>query len=208
MATNVSNSRDGSVRLFLAVDVPPAVRSQIIPAIHQLEPFRGSLKLVSPDAVHVTVKFLGPTASPRISAISRAASDAAGATPGFSLTLGGFGTFPAKSSALRVVWLGISRDSGYSELQRLFTRVEDYLVPLGVPRESRPFAPHLTLARVREGRRGEELQEIAGAVSALNERMWGDLSFTVSRLTLFRSDLSPSGPRYTVVTESPMRQAS
>jgi 2'-5' RNA ligase len=65
----------------------------------------------------------------------------------FELRAGGFGTF-GSGRTVRVLWIGVGGET--DRLRALAGRVEDATEPLGFPREKRPFAAHLTLARVRD----------------------------------------------------------
>jgi len=90
-----------------------------------------------------------------------------------------------------VVWVGME---GTEPLVKMAASLEEGCEPLGFPRESRSFSPHLTLARVREGFRpdvGEFLRRHQGQ----------DLgSFKVERIKLKKSVLTPAGPIYSDIT--------
>jgi 2'-5' RNA ligase len=93
-----------------------------------------------------------------------------------------------------VLWTGVRR--GARELAGLFDAVSDRLASVGVPRETRPFAPHLTLGRWRG--RGAKL-----SASALPDI--GPVGVqTVSSVTLFRSRLLPQGPEHSVLAHAPL----
>ena len=114
----------------------------------------------------------------------------AGATP-FTLSLAGLGTFPPKGRP-RVIWIGIQQ--GAEEVQRLRDRIDETLLPLDFPRESRPFHPHLTLGRVKNvGRLGPLLESLRGIETGEVGRM------QVRSVELMQSELHPAGAVYTAV---------
>ena len=204
MASNVSKAADIPVRTFLAVDLDDATRDRLAALLHGLEPHRTALKLVKPEALHITVKFLGPVLAARLASIESAARNAAKASTPFSLGLSGLGTFPGGRQSPRVVWVGLARDAGYDAFGELYERTEVALEPLDFARERRPFSPHLTLARARDGVTREQGMQVAEAVERLSQTSALGPPFQVQTLTLFRSDLSPAGPRYTPLAQLPI----
>ena len=77
------------------------------------------------------------------------------------------------------------------ELVQLAGKIEVAVSELGFARERRPFAPHLTLARLPEGlpaKAGQEVIAIAGSVD-----MPTVAPFNVERVSLMRSHLRASG---------------
>ena len=99
----------------------------------------------------------------------------------------------------RVVWLGIGE--GQSALAALAARVTDELRTRALKVDDRPFAPHLTLARVRDEATGPEARTIAAAAEAVDVP---PLRTRVDRIAVVESVLSPKGPRYTARAEVPL----
>jgi len=170
------------VRCFVAVELPPAMREEIgrLQACIATE----GLRLVKPDLVHVTLKFLGDVPAARVAQVGDALAGIDAAP--FPVRVRGIGAFPGRS--IRVVWLGLEGDFG-----ELYGKVEAALLPLGFAAEGRGFSPHVTLGRV--GRPGAE------AGNRLREKMEGLLgadmgSFTVDRFYLKKSTLTRGGPIY------------
>ncbi|MGH7322301.1 MAG: RNA 2',3'-cyclic phosphodiesterase, partial [Candidatus Rokuibacteriota bacterium] len=154
----------GSLRLFVAVELPEDVKQALREAIATLKRagIDDGLRWARLEGIHLTLKFLGATPPAKVPAIATALRDAlAGATP-FELRPEGLGTFhggrnphftrkfprEAYPSTLRVLWVGVSGDT--DRLADLAARIETALEPHGVEREKRPFSAHLTLARVRD----------------------------------------------------------
>lgn len=113
----------------------------------------------------------------------------------FTLTFHGLGAFPGLARP-RVIWVGVA--GGARECQALQARLEEALARRGLPKEPRPYTPHLTIARVREARGLEALQQ---AINRDARKDFGSLS--VSSVSLLRSDLHPSGARYTEISAVP-----
>ena len=136
--------------------------------------------------LHVTVKFLGQTDDARIDAIGDAVRAVARRTPAFEVHVRGLGAFPTATRA-RVVWVGLAPPA---PLAALAAEVDAALAPFGVERESRPFAAHVTLGRVRESRRNPALADALARPADCGR-------LAVTRIALMRSELHPRGARYT-----------
>jgi len=178
------------MRLFIAVDLPPTVRDALRRQEDDLRRELPGLRWVRPEAIHLTLRFLGEvdeTARPPLSAALAAALP--GSQPAFRVGVGGLGTFPSRGRP-QVIWVGlVEMEAG--TLTRLQARVEAAVQEAGFPPEERPFRPHLTIARAGGQRPPAGLVErLAG-----RERP-GPLSFEVSSVCLFRSILRPEGAEY------------
>lgn len=154
-----------------------------------------SLRFVEPRLAHVTLKFIGETgddAPPRL----RETLDAAVPPFAIPLRLGRAGTF-GPAARTQVAWLGIEGD--LEGLRALAERVDAAVAEaLGLPRETRPYSPHLTLARVRNSATSEERRAVAEAVAALPPP--SSSAFEATRAVLVHSVLGPDGPRYRVLS--------
>jgi 2'-5' RNA ligase len=187
---------DSSVRAFVALELPEEARAFCTAAITWARSALGSdgqvVRWVDPAAIHLTLKFLGSVPSERVPEIvDRLAREVASSRP-FQLTVGGLGLFP-NQRAPRVIWLALLGD--LAALAACQERVESATVPLGFPREKRPFQPHLTLGRVREGTAPAQLAAI-GRLPA----EWptgASEPFPVTSISLMQSHLSPRGAQYT-----------
>jgi len=173
------------IRSFVAVELPESM----IPGI--LEAQKGlalqGVRMVKPELVHITLKFLGDITLAQLGAI-KAALSRVRAEP-FSARTSGLGAFPGRS--VRVIWLGAEGD--FSPLHR---GVDDALSPLGFPRE-KGFRPHATLGRV-----GRPNPETSAILSERMSQMQLDLGeFTVDRFLLKKSTLTPGGPIYEDMAE-------
>jgi 2'-5' RNA ligase len=203
MVTDLSKlSGSGTVRLFLAVEVPNVVRASVARAREALPPLRG-ITWVQPELVHVTVRFLGPVPTLRVSDVEEAARYAAEGVQPHIVHLHGLGAFPNERQP-RVLWIGLRDDEGLHALTLLHGWVEAALEARGFGREDRAFSPHLTIARTRDDMPSRDRRALGEAVQEAKERVRPDDAFRLDTLTVMRSDLSPSGPRYTPLARVPL----
>uniref|UniRef100_B8DP27 RNA 2',3'-cyclic phosphodiesterase n=1 Tax=Nitratidesulfovibrio vulgaris (strain DSM 19637 / Miyazaki F) TaxID=883 RepID=B8DP27_NITV9 len=180
-----------------------------------------------PGNWHLTLRFLGAVPAPRCDEVADALRTISFAP--LQLAVGKAGVFPARGDP-RVLWLGLAQ--GAAECAALATAVNAALVPLGFTPEDRPFAPHLTLARLREARRegGQRRAAPPGGESAsppsrpsshaatdardallaaINTRISRAASpwpvCTVREMVLWRSDPGGGRPVYTPLAVLPSR---
>ena len=154
-----SSRQPEQLRLFVAVTLPAEAREAIARVIHALRAADVSgLRLVNPEGVHLTLKFLGNVDRSLLPALTDALHAVGEGAAPFALQLSGVGAFPNPRSP-RVLWAGVLGDT--ESLTALASRVDDTCSTLGFSRERRPFSPHLTLARVRESASAHERQHSA-----------------------------------------------
>jgi 2'-5' RNA ligase len=196
------------IRAFVAVEPDASLRQALAKAQAELRAVlqravgrKTRMQWVKPDSVHLTLKFLGDTPEERLADIRAALDRAAGGHARFSIEVEGLGVFP-NLRAPRVLWVGLAADS--HALARLAADVESALAALGYPPEAKPFMPHLTLARIKDGARdlGRAL-----AQERLLERAWMLGPLAVEAVSLMRSDLQPSGAVYTELCRARLKEA-
>lgn len=176
------------IRAFLAIDLPASLRPVLSRAQEELKKSGADVKWVPVGNIHITLKFFGNITDLQVANISEAvAATAAGQKP-FSLMVTDAGAFPSPKSP-RVVWLGIGGD--LEVLRDFHRRLETSFAALGFPPEDRPFAPHLTLGRVKS-----PAGRVALTQCLVNLPPPEAAPFQVSEIVLFRSNLSPKGATY------------
>jgi RNA 2',3'-cyclic 3'-phosphodiesterase len=151
----------------------------------------GDLKPVERENIHLTLKFLGSVSPSKLAEV-KSALGKVGFEP-FLLEIKGAGAFP-NLKRMNVIWIGVGE--GWSRAQLMFEETEKYLHEVGFSREARPFSPHITIARVKSGRKRDE---VAGFLEHIADESFG--SFTADRVRLKQSVLSPSGPTYSTLFE-------
>ncbi len=179
------------IRFFIAIELPENVKKIITLTQNTLKAGNASwLRWVSPDSIHLTLKFLGDISSDKIDEIKMAVTDAALGTNPFTLNIDGLGVFP-NIKRIQVVWVGLGGDMKI--LSGLQKRVESNLAILGYPEENREFTPHLTLARVRFQPQPNELQKFT---QFFNNTKPGPEKISVKEINLMESKLTPGGALY------------
>jgi 2'-5' RNA ligase len=181
-------------RAFIAADIVPG--DALVTVLHDLARSRADLKIVKPELLHVTLKFLGDTEENLTDELLARVENAAKNIEPFTIRLRGMGAFPSMSN-IRVVWVGIEDGRLLGEIA---SRLDSSLVDLGFERDRKGFVPHLTIARARSGRNMANVQEILRQNAASD---YGE--YPIDRILLKKSVLSPQGPSYSVVREHMLR---
>jgi len=198
------------MRIFIGIDLDPEVRARIQRFLEGVESFAPDARWVRPESLHVTLKFIGEQPLEQVEAITeRLRRVESGA---IEIRCGGYGFFPT-AMAPRVFWIGIHAGAQLAELAE---STDVATSELGIPREDRPFSPHLTLARAGAGRSSGSPKWRKGdgpnavfAVLAKRLAAMGEFDFgtmTAHEFILYQSQLSPKGSKYTKLQRFPMRR--
>lgn len=180
-------------RIFIAVPLDPSLYQPIVELEKQIEDAGAHLRWILPGHLHFTLRFLGEITADQVERVQRATREGAVAFQPFRIVLQGIGAFPSLRRA-EVVWVGV--EEGRETMTALARGVEAALAAGGFPAERRPFAPHLTLARVRERRPSAHLLR---ALEGSRQVVVGDQQ--VDHVVVMESRLHPKGARYTPVEE-------
>ncbi len=193
---------EGTLRLFVAVELPDEVRGALVSTIDALRRAgaQDGLRWVRPEGVHVTLKFLGAVPLGRVLAIVDALKTGLRAAAAFDLQPAGVGSFGGRRN-LRVVWVGVGGD--IEALSALAARVEAALAPLGFPPEQRPFAAHLTLARVWEDAPSSGREALHALLARFEPPPYP--TFHVEHVSLMQSTLKPRGAVYRALATFPLQ---
>ncbi len=176
------------VRLFVAINLPERVRERIAAGTEDLRGLEG-IRWVATDRVHLTLKFLGEIDEESERSVAEALARVAVGHEPFEARVTAPGAFP-NIRRPRVIWLGLEQSPELAALQR---ELEDALADLGFQREQRAFRPHLTLGRVRRGRRVD-----GDVLDSLVRRTEVSDAWQVDAVDLMRSHLLPTGAVYEV----------
>ncbi len=180
------------VRAFLAFEIGEEnVRKNIMDMQAQAAKTGADLKLVEPENIHMTIRFLGDITLNTAEKIF-AEMQLVKFKP-FPVQLTGLGVFPSLNYP-RVLWAGMAQ--GASQLREIFDQLEPRLQSLGLPPDRNAFSPHLTIARVRSARNKSQLAEF---VTKHSEYDFGSIEAKCLRLK--RSELTPRGPIYSTLKE-------
>lgn len=184
-------------RTFIAVVAEGEVHAAAQTAIDRLQSAAENVKWVAPDNLHWTLHFLGDLDDVEVAAVCRRTVDAAASLEPFILSAEGVGAFP-KVERPRTLYLGAGQGSDL--LSKLHQALEERLADLGFRGERRKFVPHLTLGRVGRGSHGGEV--LAERVAKLADYAGGQME--VAEVTVFASELTPSGPSYHILATAPL----
>ena len=176
------------MRLFVAVPLPASALEAAAALLRTLRALEWPVRWVRDEGLHITLKFFGEVTSDRVEPIEEMLQFATSGMAPIELTLTSGGAFP---SARRPRVLRLEVQAG-PDLELLQDRLERGGEQLGFPPEGRPFRPHITLGRVREGQRLPP-----GALRQL-ESWRGGPPFLADQVVLFESKQTPAGPSYSV----------
>ncbi len=190
------------MRTFIAADIPDEAREGLALFLSQLRTIGlEKLRWVQPEAMHLTLKFLGEIDQEKVGRVLAAMSESCNGASTFGLSTGGLGCFPNRRSP-QVVWLGLEGDM--EPLGVLQAKLDGELHnTAGLPLENRPFRPHLTLARVRRGASEAERRQIWEGIEATPPPEV--ITWQVPQLSLVHSTLLPQGPQYRTLGSAPLR---
>ena len=181
-----------SIRSFLAFDIESdTVLNRLSNAQKLLLQTGADLKLVEPQNIHITVRFLGnitPAIAEKIFDEMKKIEFTL-----FTVQIKGLSAFPNPNYA-RVIWAGITQ--GADQLKNVFNQLEPRLRGLGFTPDSKGFSPHLTIARVRSSR---NKQQLAKFITENADYEFGAVNAKCLRLK--KSGLTPRGPLYSTLKE-------
>ena len=180
------------IRAFLALPLAEAFEASARLVVTKLKSQFPEVKWVNPSQIHVTLHFFGDIDLKQTEKISRCVALVTQTAKPFHLLLRGLGGFP-NDSRPRIIWTGIEGEA--EALASFHLRLEDALKKAGFEGEKRPFKPHLTLGRVREGKKPPVLRGIEFPPTEVK---------SISEIILFKSVLSSEGPKYETLHSFPL----
>lgn len=189
------------LRAFVALSLGEQARKAVAAQIARLRPLSKAITWTPPNNLHLTLCFLGDQTEEQLCEVTLALREAAEGVPGFPLGLRGLGAFPGLEHP-RTIWVGIS--AGASEVRDLQARVTEALARRGTPIEPRVWQAHVTIGRipVQNRWRREGMSDIRSGLIRSRAATFGTTH--VTSIELMRSDLRPSGPRYTAIASVPL----
>ena len=188
------------MRAFIAIEIPDQIQQAIHKATSNLRSELGAaIRWVSPENIHLTLKFLGDIPPIQVDALTSTLRAQADSVPTFDVKVGGIGSFPDVKRA-RVLWIGLNAPA---ELMALSRGIESACARLGYESEKRGFSPHLTIGRVRQDASAADAQKIRRALEAATIDSLG--AVRVDSVHLFKSDLKRNGAVYTKLFSAPLK---
>jgi 2'-5' RNA ligase len=182
------------MRVFIAIDIDEQIRKGLGRLQNEMrskvDVRKGDVKWVNPDVMHLTLKFLGEIKDPQVVEVCNITKEVASRHKNFELDVETVGFFGGRSA--RVLWVGTGQKC--ENLLQLQSDLEQELASAGWPRETRKFAGHLTLCRVRNSKAGVKLAQITEGYKDF--KLGTVLADSIS---VYQSQLTPKGPVYTVL---------
>jgi len=183
-----------NIRAFIAVEIEDNNLIQKILSIQKDFSQTGAqLKLVEPENIHFTLRFLGNISSATVDKIYEAMKTIEFSP--FELELYGVGCFPSLSR-INNVWIGTRK--GKEEITRIYEDLEAQIRRLKFPPEGKGYTPHATIARVKSAYNKDKLARIISKFSSLEIG-----SMTLNSIRLKESKLTPKGPVYSTLKSAP-----
>jgi 2'-5' RNA ligase len=186
-------------RTFLAIELPDDVRAALRSELARLRRLLPAIHWAGADSLHLTLAFLGELADEQLAAATDAAAQVAPAHRPIRLEIAGRGTF-GSPWAPRVVWAGIGGQT--QQLAALHAALAGALTARGFALDSRPFAPHLTLARIKDRLDDATLATLHADLQARAGVVLG--AWEADYIAVMKSELLRPAARYTCLRTLPL----
>ena len=190
----MSGIADMYLRCFISIEIPEPVKKNINEFIDILKKYNADIRWITPENLHLTLKFLGSTPEVLLPKIRDSLINVVLSHEPFYIKIYTTGVFPSRRRP-RVIWIGVE-DSGI--LKKLKKDVEDSMVLLGYQKEDKEFTPHLTVGRVRSQKR---IADLVKELDNFREKDFG--SVNVESIKLMKSELKPKGAEHSCLHEIP-----
>lgn len=174
------------------MDFPEDIQKEVADIQRQFADY--GVKLVNPELIHITIKFLGDIDDEQVDAIKNSLQNVH--HPPFDAEINGIGVFPDVNH-INVIWAGVNPSTS-QHFEKLHSAVEGALMPLKIRADKRKFTAHATLARVK---RLPPVQK-RSLINAIRE--FSDISLgkmRVDHIKLKKSTLTSDGPIYKTLSE-------
>ncbi len=190
------------LRAFIAIEIPNQIQDALEKQITRLRQSLGDelVRWVPTQNIHLTLKFIGNIAASHVRFFMQLLTQAAELHTQFDLQVASIGSFP-NSRQPRILWVGIQSSSDLISLQK---SIESGATRLGYEKDERPFAPHLTLGRVRQNINEVSLQKISSIIDKIQLGNIG--SARVDSIHLYQSEPQTCGSVYTKLFSVPLKK--
>lgn len=176
------------IRLFYGIDLSGEVKDTVTDFLNEYKKLNDNIKWVKPDNFHITLRFLGDTTIDKLASLKRITDSLVVEFSREKFSLKGVGCFPNVRYP-RILWLGISGVSEY--LKSVYKSLNEHLLDVGIPEDTRVFKPHITIGRIKGGSPSEDLKNM---LRDNEDRYFIDSE--LKSITLFKSTLTNQGAVY------------
>lgn len=170
------------MRLFIAIELPEEIKAELKEIQAKIDKNLAKLRIVDPEKIHLTLKFLGEVEDSKIEKIKEKLKEIE--FEPFELKIKDIGVFPSEKY-IRVVWVGLEPEDKVAGLQQ---KIDNSLLQMF--KKEKDFKAHLTLARVKFVKEKEKFAE------SLKKIKVEEKFFKVNSFKLIKSTLTPEGPVY------------
>ncbi len=178
------------IRTFIAVDLPQDVKMEVDKLTTEFRNEGPGINWVKAGNLHITMRFLGDIDENMVPELAENIKTNTCGFSKFDLSLKGLGGFPNLIMP-RVIWIGT--EGGKRKLLDLATSVELACIGSKFGKSDKRFLPHLTIGRVKTPSGIEKL------LKKIERTPFESLPFEITEVTIFKSELSPAGPKYTAL---------
>jgi len=182
-------------RGFIAVEVP--VTDQILQFQQDIKKTDANVKLVEPENIHITLKFLGDTPITQIDAIEEIMNKSVATTQKHTIKLESTGVFP-NENYIKVIWIGMNQSEKIAEIANTLNQ---QCTQIGVKKDKRGFSAHLTIGRMKSARGKEQIVDL---LRNYEESLFAEIP--VDKILLKKSTLTPKGPIYETLKTVPLQE--
>ena len=178
------------IRTFIAVDIP--VSQKIKDLIAEIKKTGVNAKLVEPENIHITLKFLGDTNTALVNDIEKIIKESTDKISPFEIKLRNVGVFP-NTNYIKVFWIGVENTEILGKISK---EIDRKLSELDFEKERREFSAHLTIARIKSAKNKEKILQLIKKYNGVEFQ-----NVPVDRIILKKSQLTQKGPIYTNIRE-------
>jgi 2'-5' RNA ligase len=182
------------MRLFTAITLPDPTRehlARVLVALKSLPALKETVRWVSAEHLHITLKFIGEVPSDRVPLLVTSLKTLV--IPSMPIAVDRFLILPGQGPA-RVLAANVTRN--LAPIVALFNQIESACQPLGVSRERREYKPHLTFGRFSRPSAKLTAQSL---IRMIDPGLLPAPAFTAMGFTLFQSELKPEGSVHTAI---------
>ncbi|MBI4176939.1 MAG: RNA 2',3'-cyclic phosphodiesterase [Candidatus Aenigmarchaeota archaeon] len=182
----------------MAIDIDSHVKVNVKVTQDHVKESEADVKVVEPENLHFTVKFLGNVDESAVKRIIGVLTPLLEGEKSSKVSVKGVGFF-GHMKAPRVLWVGVGEGKTY--IEGIFSKISAKLEEIGIKSDGKEAVPHITVGRVRSGRNINKLEEI---ILKERETLYGET--LIDAVKLKSSVLTPRGPRYVDVASFPLKK--
>lgn len=188
-------------RAFIALEMNDTLQRHLAGVIRQVALVLPGIRWVNPSSIHLTLVFLGGLTDEQVAEAIQATEMVAQQARSFSYRLSRLGTFGSPRYP-RVIWMSVEDPSG--SLVSIHRMLNQQLLQRGFEVDTRPFSPHLTLARLKSPLSSQEQQQLQLLLAGKPHSLVPADSYAAHHLDVMKSELLQTGARYTCLQSCPV----